>query len=76
MAPALGAWGRVCAGVIWRKNVAEASNDVRLEPITFDLLALFYFAHFPNLPQINRYPRGASTNDRSRHCHPGDSKYP
>jgi hypothetical protein len=55
-----GAWGRVCAGVIWRKNVAEASNDVRLEPITFDLLALFYFAHFPNLPQIKSVPARGS----------------
>jgi hypothetical protein len=48
MAPAQGAWGRVCAG----ENVAEAFNDVRLEPTTFDLLPLFHFAHFPNLSQI------------------------
>jgi hypothetical protein len=51
-----GLWGRGRAGVIWR-NIAEAANDVRLEPITFDLLALFYFAHFPNLPQIKSVTR-------------------
>jgi hypothetical protein len=34
------------------KNVAEASNDVRMQAHHIRLLALFSFAHFPNLPQI------------------------
>ena len=50
----MAALGAGCAGVIWRKNVAEASNDVGCKPITFDLLALFSFAHLPILP--DRYP--------------------
>jgi hypothetical protein len=53
MAPKLGAWVRICAGGhLEEKTSLKPPTTFGCKPITFDSLALFSFAHFPNLPQI------------------------
>jgi hypothetical protein len=70
MAPALGGLGLICAGSIWRKNAAGATGDVRLQAhhIRFACAVLFCSLSEFATDQIDI--RGASTNHRSRHCHP------
>jgi hypothetical protein len=51
--PEAGAWRRICAGGhLEEKTSLKPQTTFGCKPITFDLLALFSFAHFPNLPQI------------------------